>query len=337
MHPYHLALPAALAASTVLLAPHPQPLAQGAGAAALARAERLGAAELAQLPPGLDACALTADLARHATLRELQADLALALASCVNEESATLPKLLECVEEALDELAEGLAELAEVHAARLDLCALTGGGIYDPDLDEDELEAEIDHPLLPYAPGSEWVYHKTTERGLEVVTVTVTGDVKTVDDVECVVVRDVVTLDGELVEDTFDWFSQHEDGTVWYLGELSQEFEDGELVSLEGSWQAGEDGGLPGIVMPARPALGMTYRQELLLTVAEDAATVTSLDAKVRVPFGTFQGCLETSDFTPLEPEVLERKYYAPGIGLVLEVDAETGERTELVAFTPGP
>lgn len=206
------------------------------------------------------------------------------------------------------------------------------------ELDPADFVDTIDNPYWPMTAGSRWVYRETDAGGtVQQVVVTVTDRTKTIDGIRATVVRDTVTEDGELVEDTFDWFSQHEDGTVWYLGELSQEFEDGELVSLEGSWQAGEDGGLPGIVMPARPALGMTYRQELLLTVAEDAATVTSLDAKVRVPFGTFQGCLETSDFTPLEPEVLERKYYAPGIGLVLEVDAETGERTELVAFTPGP
>lgn len=299
-------------------------------------AERLARETLDSFQRGPDACSVVAHVAADATVHALRAQLDLALAACINEESATVPKFESCWREAFSEYSDGLDELADQHRARLALCELTGGGIYDPDLDGDAFVEGVDHPFLPYATGATWVYHKLTSEGLEEVVVTVTAQTKDVDDIECIIVRDTSTLDGELIEDTLDYFAQHEDGTVWYLGELAQNFEDGELVDLDGSWLAGEDGGLPGTLMMSRPLVGTTYRQELLLTEAEDAATVLALGATVSVPFGTFTGCLQTEDFSPLEPGIAEHKFYAPGIGLVLEVDTETGERLELVSFLPG-
>ena len=99
---------------------------------------------------------------------------------------------------------------------------------------------------------------------------------------------------------------------------------------------AGEDGGQPGIIMLATPTVGTTYRQELLLTEAEDAGTVLAVNETVTIGIGTYNGCLKTADFTPLEPDTLEHKYYAPNVGLILEENLETGERLELISFTPG-
>jgi hypothetical protein len=281
-------------------------------------------------------CSFTATLATQASMLSLQADLSLAIAGCVNEESGTPAKFFECLDEAFDDFTEGLEELQDVHEARLELCALLGGGIYDPDLDEDEFLDGVDHKFLPLKPGAVWVYHQMTDEGLEEITVTVTGDTREVDGIECIVVRDVVTLDGVMIEDTHDWYAQHEDGSVWYMGEIAQNFEDGELTDLDGSWETGVDGGLPGRVMLAQPAVGVTYRQELLLTEAEDAATVLAIDARAIVPAGTFLNCVKTLDFTPLEPGHLEHKFYAKGVGLVLETKPGTDERLELVSFTPG-
>ena len=326
-----------LASAISLGAQHPG--ADGAGALrrqVLQTAERMARETLVSLGQTPDECDVVAYLAANAGLHALRERLNLAVASCINEESATPGKFQRCVGDALDELSAGLDELTEQHFARLELCELTGGGIYDPDLDEADFVEGVDHRYFPYAQGATWIYHKSTHDGLEEVVVTVTGETREVDDIECLVVRDTVTLDGVLVEDTLDYFAQHEDGTVWYLGELVQNFEDGVLASLDGSFLAGEEGALPGRVMLARPSVGTTYRQELLLTEAEDAATVLSLDETVSVPLGTFSACLQTEDFTPLEPGHVEHKYYAPGIGLVLEVDVENGERLELVSFVPG-
>lgn len=337
MHLHPSLLPATLLLTTLSgHTPWERAEAARAGRLTLQTADRLAADFLRELGGPADACDLTAGLAANATVLALRGDLSLAVASCVNEESATLPKLLDCLEEAFEEFAQGLEELEEVNQERLELCALTGGGPYDPDLDEDAFVEGVDHPYLPFLDGATWVYRKTTAEGLEEVVVTVTGETREVDGIESIVVRDTVTLDGVLVEDTDDWYAQHEDGTVWYMGEISLSYEDGELADLEGSWEAGLDGALPGIVMLARPAVGTTYRQELKLTEAEDAATVLALDATVTIPLGTFTGCLQTEDFTPLEPGHREHKFYAPGIGVVLEVDLETGERLELVSFTPG-
>lgn len=117
---------------------------------------------------------------------------------------------------------------------------------------------------------------------------------------------------------------------MWYFGEIAKNFEDGLLDNLDGSWRTCKDGAKPGVLMPAKPERGMIYRHKLLHNEAEDVAMVLSLNNTVSVPAGSFRGRLETLDYTPLEPGVRERKYYAPGIGVILEIDAE-GQRTELV------
>jgi hypothetical protein len=150
-------------------------------------------------------------------------------------------------------------------------------------------------------------------------------------------VRDTVTLDGELIEDTFDWFAQDIDGNVWYLGEDTKEYENGEVVTTEGSWEAGVDGAEAGIVMLANPQVGDAYRQEWYPGHAEDVAEVVSLNEEVTVPFGTFTNCLQTRDFSTLEPELNEFKYYCTSVGAVtLEVVIDSGERVELIDSNAG-
>ena len=126
-----------------------------------------------------------------------------------------------------------------------------------------------------------------------------------------------------MAEDTFDWFAQDKDGNVWYFGEDSKEYEDGKVVSTEGSWESGVDGAKPGIVMKANPQVGDAYRQEYYEDEAEDMAEVVSLNEAVSVPQGSFENCLKTKEWTPLEPDIVENKYYAPGVGLVMEVAVE--------------
>jgi hypothetical protein len=134
-------------------------------------------------------------------------------------------------------------------------------------------------------------------------------------------------------EDTYDWYAQDGDGNIWYLGEDTKEFGDGK-VSTEGSWEAGVDGAQPGILLPADPAPGLTYRQEYAKGEAEDAAEVLSVTAVAKVPFGVFRNTLQTRDFTPLEPKLLEHKFYARGVGPVLAVTVKGGSgREELVRF----
>lgn len=135
-----------------------------------------------------------------------------------------------------------------------------------------------------------------------------------------------------MTEDTVDFFAQDRSGNVWYFGENTAEYVDGLIDNIDGSWIGGVNGAKPGIVMFATRVVGKEYRQELLLTEAEDAARIAALNESVTVPAGTYANCLRTEEFTALEPEALEFKFYAPNVGNVLTVDTRTGRRTELVS-----
>ena len=174
----------------------------------------------------------------------------------------------------------------------------------------------------------------------------VTDETKLIDGVTCVVVIDTVSEDGAALEITGDWFAQDLAGNVWYCGEISRNYEifegdvpeEPELVDIEGSWKAGRDGAEAGILLPFAPVVGETIRQEIAYGEAEDVITVESLTETEATPGGACDGnCLMTSDYTPLEPGVSENKFYAPGIGMIAEVDPETGDRVELMEFTTAP
>jgi hypothetical protein len=150
------------------------------------------------------------------------------------------------------------------------------------------------------------------------------------------VVTDTETRDGELVEQTADWFAQDRGGNVWYLGEDTKAFENGQ-PSPAGSWEAGVDGALPGIIMKAHPQVGDAYRQEFYRGEAEDMGKVVRVGDTETVPFRSFDGLLVTEDWTPREPKVMEEKFYAKGVGLVLETTIRGGsERNELVSYQSG-
>ena len=234
---------------------------------------------------------------------EAMDDYWIAIGNCNNLSDPDERK--ECKQDAREERLSAMEDSRDQLEARQEICEELGQGPYDPQLDpadfvdpDDIGDSETANPYLPLIPGTVWVYEGETEDGTETITVTVTDDTKEIEYPEesgqifnCRVVRDVVELDGEAIEDTDDWFAQDEDGNVWYFGEISLEFEDGELVGLEGSWKAGVDGAKPGIVMGADPEVGDFYRQEFLLGEAEDMGEVVSRgDETVTVPFGTYDG-----------------------------------------------
>lgn len=150
--------------------------------------------------------------------------------------------------------------------------------------------------------------------------------------VNTVVVLDREYLNGELIEDTKDWFAQDKYGNVWYFGEDSKELVNGKVVSTEGSWEAGVDGAKPGIIMKGNPKVGDTYRQEYYKGEAEDMGEVVAFGVKVKVKYGSFSNCLQTKDRNPLEPGDDEYKYYCPEVGgVVYEVGIESGEGVQLI------
>jgi hypothetical protein len=172
----------------------------------------------------------------------------------------------------------------------------------------------VDNPFFPMVVGSTFVFD-----GDEHVEVKVLPETKEILGVRATVVSDKVLVDGELVEDTRDWYAQDRQGNVWYFGERTAEYKNGEVTSTAGSWEAGVDGAQPGIVMLADPQAGDRYRQEFYAGEAEDLAEVTAVTGTVSSKAGSWSGpdVLVTEEWTPLEPDVRERKTYARGVGVV--------------------
>jgi len=206
---------------------------------------------------------------------------------------------------------------------------------YDPAIDPENFVEEIDNPYFPLKPGTTFTYEGEDEEAAINVEIFVTDQTKDVMGVTTTVVREREWEDGELIEDTFDWFAQDKDGNVWYFGEDSKEYDNGEVVSTAGSWEAGVDDAKPGIIMKGDPQIGDVYRQEYYKGEAEDMAEVVGLGENVSVPYGSFENCPVTREWTPLEPEVEENKYYARDVGLLMEETVKGGEaRLELVNIT---
>lgn len=200
---------------------------------------------------------------------------------------------------------------------------------YNPIINPTNFVASVDNPFFPLSPGSKFTYERQTEEGLEHNEVVVLEETKEILGVNTTAVQDTVWLDGEVSEDTTDWYAQDKDGNVWYFGEDTKEYSNGDVSSTAGTWMAGVDGSMPGIIMPANPQIGVEYRQEYYAGEAEDMAKVVSLNESVSVPYGSFEGCLRTEEWTPLEPGVLEAKIYCPGVGNVQTISLNPTEEPQ--------
>jgi hypothetical protein len=185
----------------------------------------------------------------------------------------------------------------------------------------------VDNPWFPLKRGSTYVY-LGVEKGKQYrAVVKVTTGTKTILGVSCVVVQDDVYVGGRSAERTADWYAQDREGNVWYFGEATAELDTkGRIVTTEGSWEAGVDGAEPGIVMPAHPKVGRSFRQEYYKGHAEDHFRIISLSARVQTPYASANRALKTREWTPLETGSVEFKYYVRGVGLVKDADAELVE-----------
>ena len=198
-----------------------------------------------------------------------------------------------------------------------------------------EMGNEAKRSLLPAHSRRTYTYVGTSSDGTETIVVEVLHRTESILGIDATVVRDRVYVDDELVEDTFDWYGQDTAGNVWYLGEDTKEYENGVVVSTFGSWRAGVDGAEAGIIMLANPKKGNAYAQESAPGVAEDQARVVGLVESVMVPYGSFSPVLQILETTPLEPGNRGYKYYATGVGVILETSKRKGgERVELVSVT---
>jgi hypothetical protein len=296
-------------------------------------------------------CSATTSAAFDACENAARDDLDTALGVCGNVSDHDARS--QCIADAKDARHEAEQSCKDQRAARREVCHTLGEARYEPSFDPADFDADFEHlthpnPYFPLAIGDQWTYASPGE----VDTVRITSATKSISGVTCIVSHDVVTTDGDLSEDTDDWFAQAKNGDVFYCGEQAKQYEsfDGddprepELVGIEGSFKAGRDGAQTGILFLAAPTVGALYRQEFDLGNAEDLGEVLSTtyafgqsaELDQFVPQALAQllcsgNCVVTRDFSPLEPDAVERKYYAPGIGDFLEVDLGTGAVTQLV------
>jgi hypothetical protein len=302
-------------------------------------------------------CSATAQAALSACKNSAQSDQQNAIGLCRNVSDSTEQKT--CLQDAKSTFQDDVDSCKEQRTARGDVCDLLGEDPYEPAFDPNDFDtnfAALTHPnpFFPLDIGSEWTFVSGDETDHMVIT----SKTKLIDGVTCLVSHDQVTTGGQVTEDTKDWFAQAKNGDTWYCGEDTAQFEtfpgdnpqEPELVGIEGAFKAGRDGDLPGILVLANPTVGAAHRQEFSLNNAEDIAEVLSTtyafgqsaDLDTHVPQALAEllcdgHCLVTREFSPLEPDGDERKYYAPGIGDFLEIETATGNVTQLVDCNVDP
>jgi hypothetical protein len=192
---------------------------------------------------------------------------------------------------------------------------------------------KITNPWFALPVGREFEYEGKTDEGMETIEIEITGETKKVLGIQTLVYRDIVWVDGEVVEDTHDYLAQDNNGNVWYFGEDVDNYEDGKIVNHDGSWLAGVDGAKPGYWMKANPKVGDFYKQEFYAGEAEDEAKVLSVTETVKIGLGMYKDCLKIQDIVPGDP-VVEYKYYCKQVGgLVLEEKPAEKERIELIEY----
>jgi hypothetical protein len=295
-----------------------------------------GEAQAASNPNKNRACSTTTKVANSACLYDSLNSYWIANGKCTNE--LDNQDRVACLKEANDELQAAGESCSEQRDARAELCDKFGEAPYDPKFEPSQFVNPLDiggsvnpNPWFPLIPGREMQYKSTSED----VYVTFTKQVKLIDGVPCLVVLDRVEVNGALAESTVDWFAQDLQGNVWYCGESTAEYVDGLPVDVHGSFQADVDGARPGLIAKAAPAIGDIYRQEFDLGNAEDAAEVLSLSGSATALYTSCTNtCLVTRETTPLEPSLLEHKYYKPGVGFIFQIKPATGEKLELVKVT---
>ena len=234
---------------------------------------------------------------------------------------------------------------------RLDACRSLGEERYDPNFNPALFDAPENptnpNAFFPLRVGNRWEYRG----GAETVIVQVLDETKLIDGVRCIVVRDQVFEDGDLIEDTDDWFATAKDGDVWYCGEETKTSRPSRATARGcRSWSASTALSRPGVTATSRgsssraaPVPGEVYLEEFSLGNAEDMAEVLSttyrfgadpaLDEGVPRPLAERLcpgDCVVTRNFSLLEPGIFERKYHARGIGVFLEVKPGSGEVVQL-------
>lgn len=204
---------------------------------------------------------------------------------------------------------------------------------YNPQIDPQQFTHVIDNKYFSLSKGRELTYQGQTPDGIEKIVISIPGDTKEIMGVTTLLYLDKVWIDGELVEDTIDYLAQDQEGNVWYFGEEVNNYVDGKLSDHAGSWIAGEDGALPGIWIKSKHTVNDTYKQEYYQGKAEDMRTVVSVMETVKIKLGDYTDCVNMYDWTPLDPEAKENKFYCPELGVMVLETKPTGERVELISI----
>ena len=297
-------------------------------------------------------CSATAQALACACDSEARDDYFVTRAICTNEPER--PDRDECFADALDSRTEDEDLCDAQHELRVATCKLLGEDRYDPEFepsgfDKDFTSLTNPNPYFPLKIGNRWEYFDGDE---ERNVVEVLNKTKLIDDIRCIVVRDIVTEGGDLKEATDDWYAQAKSGDVWYCGEEVKNYEsfDGdrprvpELVDIDGSFKTDRNEDKPGIIALRFPSAGDIYTEEFSLGNAEDVTEILSTkysygknaDLDQGVPQALAQllcsagDCVVTKNYSLLEPGIFARKYSAKRIGVFLEVESD-GQVVQLV------
>jgi hypothetical protein len=204
----------------------------------------------------------------------------------------------------------------------------------------------INNLFFPFQPGRLKVYegsdHGTKTRVIDSYLTTTRTFSLNGQNMACRILVEEAIEDGILVERSFNYFAQADDGTVYYFGEVVDNYEDGVIVNHDGSWLVGGatlpsdpvgigNAPTPAVFMPANPELGDVFKPEDLFPIVDETALIVGVDQDVLVPAGKFDDAIKVEESTRLAPGT-EIKWYAPGIGVV-KVQAK-GETLRLTGFS---
>ena len=226
-----------------------------------------------------------------------------------------------------------IAVATAVAAIATTLIVLSSGSA-SAGIDPADFNAPVTNPYFPLKPGTVFVYKGSEGQDQLIEHLRITNEERMIEGVATTVVRDVLHANGHLKEKTTDWYAYDNSGNTWYFGERTATYKpDGSVESREGTWRAGVNGGVAGIIMPVNPHATDAYRQEFLPGHAEDQAWIVANHGTVRVPYGKLDQIVRSYEWTLLEPNVVSLKLYAPGLGIVAERDVAGGtENMKLIA-----
>jgi hypothetical protein len=207
------------------------------------------------------------------------------------------------------------------------------GGSANAGVDPADFSSPVNNPYFPLKPGTVFLYKGAEGNDRLVERLRVTRRQHDIEGVSTTVISDILHANGRLQEKTTDWYADDNSGNTWYFGERTATYHpNGTVASREGTWRAGLNGGVAGIIMPVDPTITDAYRQEFLKGHAEDQAWIVATHEQLRVPYGKLDQIVRSYEWTRLEPNVVSVKFYAPHLGIVSERDVAGGtENLELV------